>query len=71
MEHRYTLQNGMSLFISDTTLKYMNNKSTVLSSPLVTMIRCQFTIDFCQFKLALTGESTGNWLIDSHTRVEC
>ena len=60
----------MPLFISDTTLKYMKNKSTILCYPLATISRCQFLIDFFQFYLAHIGENIGKLLMDSHTRVE-
>ena len=46
MAHQYTIQNCMSLFIYDTNLKYMKNKSNIFQSPLAIMNRRQFLIDF-------------------------
>ena len=71
MAHQYTIQNCMSLFIYDTNLKYMKNKSNIFQSPLAIMNRCQFLIDFFQFDFAHTSENIGKWLMGSHTCVEC
>ena len=66
-----TLQNVMSLFISDTTIKYIKNKSNILCYLLATMIHWKFILDFFQFDLAHTGENIDKLLMDSHIRVEC
>ena len=61
----------MLLFIPDTTLKYMENNSTILQSPLAAISRFQFIVAFFQFNLAHTGDSIGKWFMYSHTRVKC
>ena len=77
MAKRYTLLNGMSLFMSDTTLASFSSKdhprgwTSVLRSPAPTLSRCQAIGDMVIFDTEHSGAEVGAWLDDAHRGVGC
>ena len=68
MAKRYSLKNGTSLFISDTTLKSESVRN-LLRSMIPTLDHCQALIDFTLFDMTHSGDNIGEWLEDSHKAV--
>ena len=67
--NHYKFKNGLSLAMSNLTLKEMKNDGTVnelLLSMMPTMDRCQALLDFKSWTIEKSGENIGAWLDDVH-----
>lgn len=70
MAKQYHLNNGLCLFVSETTLKRTDDKAVFRNLDGKTS-RCGALLDFLNFSASHTGENIGNWLHISHERHGC
>ena len=67
MDNRYTFKNGISIFVSETTMHSVYKYA--LQSQKPTLARYQALLDCLQFEKSHTGENVGNWLHEMHKGV--
>ena len=67
MDNRYKFKNRLSIFVLDTTMKFIYKD--VLRYPNPTLSCCQALFDFIHFRKYHTEESFGNWLYAIHKGV--
>ena len=69
MANRYTVNNCLSLFVLDTTMKSIYKDA--LRSPNPTLARGQALLDFVNLGKARTGDNVGNWIHAIQKGVGC
>jgi len=70
--NRYRMQNGLSLFMSDSTHNLIKGDTSILQSAGTEAIldRCKMLLDFVQFDEDKTGKNIGDWLLDIHSALK-
>ena len=69
MANIYTFNNGLSIFVSDTTINSVYKDA--LKYPNTTLARCKALLDFVHVEKSHTGDNIGNWLHAIHKGVGC